>query len=163
MSEINEIDVDTISSMQLRDQGAFFVEHFDEYLDDPKYAESVKRWAKKILTNGDYLTSRIRTWDTSWPKELLGNIVEIKSDIPLVTSEEVEMLKFLEKVNKDASKNEPMWVNNKDDFFKNATWLYENGYLNGENNKADDDEYYMFSLTSVTTKGKTALKNESIY
>lgn len=163
MSEKIEIDVDVVSLMPLRDQGTFFIEHFDECLDDPKYAESVKRWAKKILSNDDYSTSNISSWNISFPRLISSEIVEIKSKIPLVNSEENEMLKFLEKVNKDASKNEPMWVNNKDDCFKNATWLYENGYLNGENNKADDDEYYMFFLTSVTTKGKTALKNESIY
>lgn len=163
MSEKIEIDVDAISLMPLRDQGTFFIENFDEYLDDPKYAESVKRWAKKILTNFDYPTSRIRSWDTAWPKELLNNIIEVKSDIPLITSEESEMLKTLEKVDRDASKNKPMLVNNKDDYFKNATWLYENGFLNGTNESADNDEYYWFYLTSVTEKGKIALKNGYIY
>ena len=95
MSEKIDIDVDKISSMELRDQGTFFVEHFDKYFDDPKYIESVKRWAKKILTEDAYSTSEIRIWDTSWPQDLLGNIIEIKSDIPLVTSEEDEMLKTL--------------------------------------------------------------------
>ena len=162
MSEKIEIDVDAISLMPLRDQGTFFIENFDEYLDDPKYAESVKRWAKKIL-NDDYSTSRISSWDTSLSRGLFSEIIEIKSDIPLVTSEEVEMLKTLKKVDKDASKNKPMLVNDKDDYFKNATWLYENGFLNGTNESADNDEYYWFYLTSVTEKGKIALKNGYIY
>ena len=162
MSEKIEIDVDAISLMPLRDQGTFFIENFDEYLDDPKYVESVKRWAKKIL-NDDYSTSRISSWNTSLSRGLFSEIIEIKSDIPLVTSEEVEMLKTLKKVDKDASKNKPMLVNDKDDYFKNATWLYENGFLNGTNERADDDEYYWFYLTSVTEKGKIALKNGYIY
>lgn len=163
MSEKIEINVNDINSMSLSDQGEFFVKHFDECLNDPKYKESVKRWAKRILNDVNYPVSHIQQWNTSSPEELLNDIIEVKSDIPLVTSEEYEMLKILKKVDEDASKNDPMSISDKDDYFKNATWLYENGFLNGTNHRADDDEYYMFFLTSITEKGKAALKNESIY
>ena len=163
MSEKIEIDVNDINLMSLSDQGEFFVKHFDECSNDPKYQESVKRWAKRILNDGEYHMSSISEWNTSWPKKLLNDIIEVKSDIPLVTSEEDEMLKILKKVDENASKNDPMPINDTDNYFKNITWLYENDFLNGEDKRADDDEYYMFFLTSVTEKGKAALKNESIY
>lgn len=163
MSEKIEINVADINLLSLNDQGEFFVKHFDECLNDPKYKESVKRWAKRIINDVNYPGSSIQQWNTSFPEQLLNDIVEIKSNIRLVTSEEHEMLKFLKKVDENASKNDHMSISDKDDYFKNVTWLYENGFLNGKNYEADGDEYYIFFLTSITEKGKAALKNESIY
>lgn len=151
--------------MSLSDQGEYFIKNFDKLFKDAKYIESVKKWAKKIddlVPNYKYHFN-IENWDTSFPKGLLNAIIETNSEIHLLSPEENEMLKILEKIDKNASKNKPLLVNDKDDYFKNTTWLYENGFLNGTNNKADDDEYYMFFLTSVTEKGKTALKNKFVY
>lgn len=95
MSGKIEINVADINLLSLNDQGEFFVKHFDECLNDPKYKESVKRWAKRILNDIEYSASNIRQWNTSFPKNILNEIIEVKSDIPLVTSEEDEMLKTL--------------------------------------------------------------------